>query len=1200
LGTEDEYVSPFVYDSDKETSSEDGYVSPFVYDNDEETSSEETSSEDGYVSPFVYDNDNSKIPPPRQALPFAVDSRTKILMEEINSAEGALTPDRIINNPTLMTGIRDIMKARYSEDTRNKFTLDEKYDKSMSNEDLFEEWQNWMRSLEGGQTVTTANDVVWFAGATDEQRAIMGASFDLFDAGPSIFSRDTSWSEMGDGIRDYLKAGIWDPTTLAGLGVGRLWTAVGAKTGSMAFRTIAQKIATESLKRGLSKEATDKLVKASLKNSFRKVGYSNLGKAGAITSVDIISSVGTDYMNQNMRIGSGVQTEYSVPQSVGAAMGVILLPSLLVSLKGLGDLTNSAFVKENVPAFAKYKDVFKTLGNQSKEAIEKNVIDQIDLSKVNTSLKSVFARFASDIELKEFLPYLEAREAAEQAVTKADISGNPLTKETFFESVLINNFVVSMKDAGFRYAPREKNDNASKFINDAMKYLDDSTVQSYKDAFSSQFGELPEVLKKIKTGKDLSDWFLNRGSNAGRILQQRSVMSKILGKNAEDITVEDMFGNGLKEVPAGPQRIKYLQSLWKRAVTSHPSTLGLNVKGWAYTHTMGMASDVILSGLLSGKAAGQTLFGNVDGAATSIRMAKGSFLGAARRGLNLMSSDATIEAAEGYLKLHPKVVDDLFAERAGGVDNLNILERLGLDPNAKINQLSEKSINLLQSAMGVKLQDETTKMLSLMGHLDTNIMKHYGMSYNKFISQPDAYAKMFSEEYLEMVLEPSIKEAKRETYSTSWSAVKGDTWMLAMAKHIETVSNAKGSGFLLPFGRFFNTATATLGDITMVNAVRHVARVKTMDDEGLKFVSKGLVGVGLIWGNLPGGSSNFEEAKEKVKLGIPWKLSPLSDGSTRDDTYEFPRGYVELISQMMAHIAIDGKVPPALREEALVVLVSQSFRDTGELYYTLKDLYITALDEGPKTALKKSVEVLGAGFGKIVSGAFRSAEPLNQGVMFATGDYSQPDLRQGTTTQRIINNALRYVNKIIPPMGDVPERQYSTRGRGNSFVDPGRTLGGVRTAAPLTPSERLLGSIGEQAWQAANWGGSSEYKNRLDELVSDILNYESAKAMDEVDGNFFDLPLLSRIELVRRVKEKVRKSALEVLNRSTDVSDKILLLENSISRKNKSHVQEAIRLSGYDGRLEDIKGEIGAKEKLEYILYIIENRNDIIFRDLKK
>ena len=278
MGTEEIYVSPFVYDSDEEESSEDTYVSPFVYDSDNSN----VPVRDEYVSPFVYENE-SELPFARQELPLAMDSRTNILMSEIKNAKGPLTPEIITDNPTLMTGIRDIMKSRYSADTRNKFTMDEKYDKSMSNEELFEEWQNWMRSLEGGQTVTTANDLVWFAGADEGQRAMLGASFELFDAGPNIFSRDTSWSEMGDGIRDYLKAGIWDPTTLVGLGVGRLWTAAGSKTGSMAFRTVAKQIAKKAMAKGMTKEATDKLVKESLQKSFKQVGYSNLGKAGAMT-----------------------------------------------------------------------------------------------------------------------------------------------------------------------------------------------------------------------------------------------------------------------------------------------------------------------------------------------------------------------------------------------------------------------------------------------------------------------------------------------------------------------------------------------------------------------------------------------------------------------------------------------------------------------------------------------------------------------------------------------------------------------------------------------------------------------------------------------------------------------------------------------------------------------------------------------------
>ena len=44
-------------------------------------------------------------------------------MGELNSLEGTQTEDEIINNPTLMRGIREIMKSRYSEDTTNKFSF---------------------------------------------------------------------------------------------------------------------------------------------------------------------------------------------------------------------------------------------------------------------------------------------------------------------------------------------------------------------------------------------------------------------------------------------------------------------------------------------------------------------------------------------------------------------------------------------------------------------------------------------------------------------------------------------------------------------------------------------------------------------------------------------------------------------------------------------------------------------------------------------------------------------------------------------------------------------------------------------------------------------------------------------------------------------------------------------------------------------
>ena len=133
------------------------------------------------------------------------------IMEVLNTIEkGELTERDILENETLIEGIREIMKSRYSAETRNKFSFDEKYDNDISDEELVQEWQNWMRSLAGGQTVTTGNDVAWFARADDTQRALLGASFEIMDKMPDIFDDNVTWGEFFDGVRDYAKAGIWD------------------------------------------------------------------------------------------------------------------------------------------------------------------------------------------------------------------------------------------------------------------------------------------------------------------------------------------------------------------------------------------------------------------------------------------------------------------------------------------------------------------------------------------------------------------------------------------------------------------------------------------------------------------------------------------------------------------------------------------------------------------------------------------------------------------------------------------------------------------------------------------------------------------------------------------------------------------------------------------------------------------------------
>ena len=61
------------------------------------------------------------------------------IMRELDGIEqDSLTETAILENKNLVEGIRNIMKARYSEETRNKFSFDERYDRDMSDEDLIQ------------------------------------------------------------------------------------------------------------------------------------------------------------------------------------------------------------------------------------------------------------------------------------------------------------------------------------------------------------------------------------------------------------------------------------------------------------------------------------------------------------------------------------------------------------------------------------------------------------------------------------------------------------------------------------------------------------------------------------------------------------------------------------------------------------------------------------------------------------------------------------------------------------------------------------------------------------------------------------------------------------------------------------------------------------------------------------------------------
>jgi len=1165
---------------------------------------EPTKTEENTNSIFD-DNWSPDSQPIEPSMPVKSYNGSSSIIEELNTIEqGELTERDILDNETLLEGIREIMKSRYSSETRNKFSFDEKYDNDISDEELVQEWQNWMRSLAGGQTVTTGNDVAWFARADDTQRALLGASFEIMDKMPDIFDDNVTWGETLDGVRDYFKAGVWDPTTLLGLGVGRLFSKASMKTAGYGLRKSAKGVAKEALKRGMTnkqaKEAKDKVIKKGFINSGLK---QRLPEIIAGTSTDMAVAVGTDQLYQGLRIGSGVQDERSLPQSVGAALGVIVIPSIFAGTKAV----KKGFEKSL--GFQTYTDVMSKFGGKSSEAITKEVVSKTDMSRVGKTINKLFEDF--DKNMDSYLPWTRARanaNIADKALTAKEVKANSSEAEHLFESILLfgkptedlkqKGLIYSLAESGFVYIPRGKDDNVSNFIGDAIASLPQKTVDKMLAGARKNLGiKRSSELGKLKTAEDLSLWFKGRSSFAGKILNNRKVAQDLLNKDISNMTLDDMvnlhkmFDSEVEDAIASTgDRVRYIQSVWKRLLTSHPSTTGLNVKGWAYTTSLNSISDVVLGAV--------TLPFNY-------KKGMGTILGAARRGYNVLDFNATADQGIKFLEFKPEVGEDLLSEISGGVETKDLLARNNLDPNSKINQASEKAVSTIQAIAGVKLQDEVTKMISFMSAMDQNIRKVYGQSFNEFMERDDAFVKMFSAEFLEKVQEPAITRAKKETYSFSWLSKKGDGVFLQVAKNVERFSNSAGGGFLIPFGRFFNTVTAMAGDYSGFNAMKHVAGnlksargkqdVKDIfyDEEMHELTVKGLVGLGalVIPPGVNGARSELQKAEDRVKNGETWNFEFLPDGSRRDYTYDAPQNYTRIVAQMWAHHRVDGEVPQKLSEQAFELFIGQTFRGTGEAYTTMKDYALAMVGEGTTMSDRgwESLDLAAAAMSRIASGGLRFLEPANEVAALITGDFGTPDRRQGNED---LNRIFKYVEDIPEMIGipdNRPERNIATRDKVN--YDFGRVAGGARGDRGPSPSERLAGSVGLQAWQAMDFKGEPELRNRLDDLVQEIFNIEASK---EIENGYLKLDLGSRKQRFGLVKKKVKRLAKEILMSSGKKSDEIMLLEDKLLKAKKDHVKQAMKAVGYEGEITDLKNMEGGEVKMKYLLYLIDNL-DLIY-----
>ena len=1073
-------------------------------------------------------------------------------------------------------------------------------------EDKFELWQNVHRNFAGGNTTTTLTEARLMSTSDEETRAKLGAGYLLFDSMDNAFTGNGTWGESFDAFRDYARSTLWDPTTVIGLGVGRAYTAGGAKATSLTVKAAANLAFETVLKRELAQGTALQAAKVAAKTAAKEVARKGFLKVGAkvvaVTATpDLVANVGLDALSQSTLIKGGAQDNFSFSETALAAAGSIALPMVV----GMAKLSSAGIEKafsntKYAKTFSKYREIKNMFAGRSYNQKTALVKQSINLNTVHQNLRSTFDDFNNN--MLNYLPWEDAKIVSGQIlnVNNTPISADDMT--TLFWHTLFfgdkkggnKGLVESLSDVNFAFVERDPTDNMTNWLGDVLSWMPDNLVSSLITDFETKMGT---SLPIGKTAVELSSSYKKTISNAGSLLANSSWAARMLGVKAEKNQGLSRLLKGLatkaKDMEHPPSYLGYVQSVWKRTMTSAAATVALNVKGWKTSVLLNNGADLVNGLLVSpAHAALRGAMGDTLGAKRVLKEGAGTVLGTIKRGYALLNYNDTLDAAQNFLGVFPEVRDILF-KNAGDKDAVGSLLKLYNLPetNGFLRGL-ENSVEATQKITGTLLQDEVTKLFSFITAMEQNIMKEYGMSYNDFITQrgKSAFLEVHKPEFITKVIAPAIDRTTRETFSKNWSDKVGSSPLLKVAKIAEQVSSNSIGGFIIPFGRFFNSSMAMMGDYTMINAIRHVMKrvggynVDLAQENGQELLAKGLMG----W-------STFmyfgEKAMEKIDAGLAWNQErDETTGHIVDKTFDFPDSFFAIGGQIIGHLMKDQEVPEELTKEAVSSIFGQTFRSGQDGIDIMGKFLEASLSANSDEVLSTLKDIMIASSANIISGMTRPLEPINQISMIVSGDYSVPDRRQG---YRFVNEAFRYLDKVpeLIVMEDNREVRYSST-QGQTKADVGKSVG-TRTMPENSPINMMLNSIGTRDWKSIKWDGDPEVKNRLDQLIYPQLNTLAAVLLEK-DPDFFNKKLGYRQVRVKEIIEQAKKITQDTLEAGVGKDPGLVLLKE-LATLPKGNVAKAMDYLGLTETPSDIAAMDGGPEKLKTLIYLAKDWDKIMY-----
>ena len=1147
----------------------------------------------------------------------------------------SLTKEDIINDERLMDIVRTSLEGRYAPGgllTKAKRTavglaggdfggLSGRDYRNMDAEKAFEIWQNYQRSFAGGQTVTTANEIAYSMGSSDDIKMKLGSGYKLFDMMGNAFTGDGSWAEMGDAMWDYTKAAVYDPSTLLSFGLGKIFGFGATKTAGLAARTLMIKSYQDQIKKGVTKATAMKTIGQAVK------------KALPFALADSVIGAGTDVAYQMQLMDVGVQEEFSMAQTALTAAGsMVVIPTLVAGGATFKELRKSK-LKNTVFGYEEFdKNLLKMSVDDAEKLLKKRV-------KKETIKKYIDRNWG--LSQKESRYFLTWHEIKEEASKNIKIRGEDLfedeTQQAFFRYFWLGDpekgtqgFYEALKDAGFvvHKSMEEKYGNTTKIFSQAIRdFLDPDQAKQIVEKFEKDTGrqlkfytkgvERPDGVIESRVIDDitpdtLADQFVKQTSTAGKKLWAVGHMAKLekgLRNKKNKLNAEELtdIAAGKTDSKDDPKYFQFTLSTYKRLLTSHLSTTGANIKGFTQLVSINTAADFATAAINMGQSKIYKFLGNAEAAEKYYHRAWGSAIGAIRRGFDVISPDVPMEYADLILEASPETMSKLFRDVAGDGGIQNALETLNMDKAGKVWRGADSITKGAQTLTLVRLQDSITKRWAFGANVNQAIMREYGVTANEFLKRVDAGLEMASDRFKEMVLEKALFRTQRETASVNWSTLPGREGMFAArswAKGLETATNRSPIGFVVPFGSFMNTAVATMADYTGINTLRLSYRKATGIEldfatrEGAEIVGKhaagwALIGIGVYGGDVLTATEGQGSggALERVRNGLKFNQDLLPDGSVVDRKYDWPMSAMRLISQIIAHgITNDGKFDKSqipmdlLGPQVIDQIIGQAVRDVDGITQSLS----YSLEEASKGNFNPILEMANAGLQRSIQGFTRPLDPINTTVGFMRDREMNPDF-----TQAELGSTTRYINNLLPSK-ELPSRADPIVGDKMTF-DLGKQLLGNRMLGTPDVVERMINSVGAQSFfDVFRMTIPPKLRTKVNRVAAPFFEVAAVKYLNR-HPNFFELPLDERRRIIDQMVTEVKSNTNKFIKDGMPKAyDLIMLLDG----KNKDKLKKVMNFLEIDQDLEDMIDDPDAVPMLLRIKALLDNYDDIFFGDL--